>query len=117
METNPFSLLLSVFAMFFLARLSTVARTNNQPNRSRAFLSASGAATILTVNGIMRYLQIEIIDQTVVAGAAFILFAVTGFYLVRAALKGEAVHIRQKAAEQAEEFKRQHDTSHTNTDK
>jgi len=37
--------------------------------------------------------------------------------LVRAALKGEAVHIRQKAAEQAEEFKRQHDTSHTNTDK
>lgn len=117
MENNPFSLLLSVFAMFVLARLSTVARTNNQPNRSKAFMSAAGAATILTVNGILRYAFGDVIDQTIVAGTAFILFGVTGFHLVRAALKGEAVQIKQAAAQQAEEFKRKNEHTNENSDK
>ncbi len=117
MENNPFSLLLSVFAMFVLARLSTVARTNKQPNRSKAFMSAAGAATVLTVNGVMRYVFGDVVDQTIVAGTAFILFGVTGFYLVRAALKGEAVQIKQAAAQQAEEFKRKNERANENSDK
>jgi hypothetical protein len=116
-ENNPFSLLLSVFAMFVLARLSTVARSNNQPNRSKAFLSAAGAATVLTVNGILRYTVGDVIDQSIVAGTAFILFGVTGFHLVRAALKGEAVQIKQAAAQQAEEFKRKNERTNENSDK
>jgi multisubunit Na+/H+ antiporter MnhG subunit len=116
-DVNPFSLLLSVFAMFFLARLSTVARTNNQPNRSKAFLSAAGAAMVLTVNGVMHYLNLTVIDPMVIAVTAFILFGVTGFYLVRAALKGEAVQIKQAAARQAEEFKRKNERTNENSDK
>jgi uncharacterized protein YjaZ len=117
-ENNPFSLLLSLFALFVLVRLSTVARTNNQPNRSKAFMSAAGAATVLTVNGVMRYVFGDgVIDQTIVAGTAFILFGVTGFHLVRAALKGEAVQIRQEAAQQAEEFKRKNERANENSDK
>lgn len=118
MENNPFSLLLSLFAMFVLARLSTIARTNKQQNRSKAFMSAAGAATVLTVNGVMRYaFGDSVIDQTIVAGTAFILFGVTGFYLIRAALKGEAVQIKQAAAQQAEEFKRKNERTNENSDK
>lgn len=116
MENNPFSLLLSLFAMFILARLSTVARTNGQPNRSKAFMSAAGAATVLTVNGVLRYMFGEVVDQMVIAGTAFILFGVTGVFLMRAALKGEALQIKQDATKQAEEFKRQNERSHENSD-
>ncbi len=111
-STPPVIIVVSILAALWFIRMSRQVATT-QPNRGRAFLCASVAVAVLAINGIVNYLGIDMTAwQTVVSAVAMAGMAGAGFFLVRAALRGEAAQLQQEAKRQAAQYRqeRDHDT-------
>ena len=118
MQSLILPVIVSVVATFLLGQMSRRAQINGQINRAWAMRAAMGAAAILAVNGIARLLGLAVdAVQPIIATVAFGCMAVAGFFLVRAALKGEAVQIKIAAQQQAEEFKKAQEQRNARNDK
>ncbi len=107
--TPPVMIVVSIIAALWLIRMSRqVAST--QPNRGWAFLCGSVAVSVLALNGIAGYVGVDTTTwQSVVGAAAMAAMVGAGFFLVRAALRGEAVQLQQEAKRQAARYREEHD--------
>jgi hypothetical protein len=118
MQSLLFPVIVSVVATLLLGQMSRRAQINGQVNRAWAMRAATAAAAILAVNGIARLFGLAVDGvQPIIAAVAFGCMAVAGFFLVRAALKGEAVQLQIAAQQQAEEFKKAQEQRNARDDK
>ena len=118
MQSLIFPGIVSVLATLLLGQMSRSAQRNGQVNRAWAMRAATVAAAILAVNGTARLFGLAVDSvQPIIAAVAFGCMAVAGFFLVRAALKGEAVQIKIAAQQQAEEFKKAQEQRNASRDK
>jgi ABC-type nickel/cobalt efflux system permease component RcnA len=118
MQSLIFPVIVSVIATLLLGQMSRRAQINGQVNRAWAMRAATAAAAILAVNGLARLLGLAVDSvQPIIAAVAFGCMAVAGFFLVRAALKGEAVQLQIAAQQQAEEFKKAQEQRNARHDK
>lgn len=107
MQSLILPVIVSVVATVLLALMSRRAQISGQVNRMWAMRAATIASAILAINGTARLLNLAVENvQPIIAAVAFGCMAVAGFFLVRAALKGEAVQVQAEARQQAEEFKK-----------
>lgn len=118
MQSLIFPVIVSVVATLLLGQMSRRAQMNGQVNRAWAMRAATVAAAILAVNGMARLFGLAVDSvQPIIAAVAFGCMAVAGFFLVRAALKGEAVQLQIAAQQQAEEFKKAQEQRNASRDK
>lgn len=76
---------------------------------------AACSAGILSLNAALRMFGVDVTGlQAWIAALAFACIAAAGAFLVRAALRNEAVQIRQEVQRQADAFKQSNDP-HDNT--
>ena len=108
-STPPVIIVVSILAALWFIRMSRQVATT-QPNRGRAFLCASVAVAVLALNGIFGYVGMDMTaGQTVVSALAMAGMAGAGFFLVRAALRGEAAQLQQEAKRQAARYRQERD--------
>lgn len=105
-QPSPTQLILLLCVVLILAMMRRKAIALQQPNRANAFVAAQAAAVILFVNAGARLLHLGIEPyQSSVAIVAFAPIAIAAFFLVQAALKGEATRIAPEVRRQADAFK------------
>ncbi len=106
MSAIPMNVVVGIIAAIVLLRLSR-GMAARQPNRSRALLSAAIAVLIMAVYGIAGALGVDTAGwQTPISVLAMVGMGVAGFFLVRAALRGEAAQLAEEAKRQAAEYRR-----------
>ncbi|MFM2032475.1 MAG: hypothetical protein RLZZ297_1240 [Chloroflexota bacterium] len=99
-------LIVMVVVVIVLVMMRRKAVELGQPNRANAFIAALVAAVVLGINTAVRLAGIDIeAYQSSVAIVAFAPIAIAAYFLIQAALKGEANRIAPEVQRQADAFK------------
>ena len=110
MQTPLAQTLVAMVAVAVFLMMAQRAHAQQQPNRMYAMRAAAAGAGILAINAALRMIGVDVAQiQGWIALLAFACIAVAGFFLVRAALRNEAIQIRQEVQRQAEAFKTSND--------
>ncbi len=106
MQTPMGQTLVALVAMAVFLLMAQRAQSVGQTNRMRAMRAAAASTAILSANAALRMFGIDVSAyQTYIALGAFACIALAGFFLVRAALRSEAMQIRVEVQRRADEFK------------
>ncbi|MEY2846514.1 MAG: hypothetical protein RL076_2060 [Chloroflexota bacterium] len=106
MQTPLAQTLIAMVAVAVFLLMAQRAQAQKQQNRAYAMRAAAAGAGILAANAALRMFGVDVtMFQGWVALLAFACIAVAGVFLVRAALRNEAMQIRHEVQRQADEFK------------
>lgn len=115
MQTPMGQTLVALVAVAVFLLMAQRAQANKQHNRTIAMRLAACGVGVLAANAALRMFGVDVAYlQSWIAGVAFACMVGAGVFLVRAALRNEALQIRQEVRRQADAFKHTQD-NHDNT--